>query len=265
MWTDDQASATLASASAEGPRAGVWAWLAWASENATASTLAAPAPIRTAFAAARAASSARAILAVAAESAPATLAHTQTNASDATSVAHNAATDQEVPAPSAIPAATRPPAAPTITRLGPIPLGHTPGCVPGTGAGSPPADLQVVHYPLHPCVAPSFVPEHPSRAPNRDRPLAASQERSAGTADASASGGPSITESSRRHRSAPPAPVVRRRLPVRNAEPAGLRRTVTPMPLVSRITAVRGPALRALARKRGCRSPQAHRGAAGGA
>src|SRR3954452_22914215 len=88
--------------------------------------LATPAPISTASAATREASSERAIRAHPAASTPATLSRTQTTkTSDATSEAHSAATDHDAPATSPSAAATAPPHMPTITRraAGPVWVG----------------------------------------------------------------------------------------------------------------------------------------------
>src|SRR3954466_4119599 len=107
------------------PRSGGPALPACPSVNPTASRLAAPAPIRTASAAAREASSVRARREVAGASA--IVDQTQTrNTSAATSSANNAATDHDAPPATATPAATAPPAAPTITRRA-----ATPGPGPG--------------------------------------------------------------------------------------------------------------------------------------
>src|SRR4051794_544668 len=83
----------------------------------TASRLPAPAPSRTASAAARESSSVRAWREVAGASAVAMVDQTQTrNTSAAMSSANSAATDHDAPPTTASAAATAPPAAPTITR-----------------------------------------------------------------------------------------------------------------------------------------------------
>src|SRR3954453_15894191 len=100
------------------PRAGTEASPACDSVNATATRLAAPAPIRTLSAATGEASSVRASLEVAAGSALLTLVQTQTmKTSAATSDPHSAATDHDTPSASAVTAAAQPPAALAITRL----------------------------------------------------------------------------------------------------------------------------------------------------
>src|SRR5256885_8389441 len=99
------------------PRPGGPAWPAWPSVNTTASRLPAPAPIRTASAAAREASSVRARREVAGASAVAMVDQTQTrNTSAAMSSANSAETDHDAPPTTATAAATAPPATPTITR-----------------------------------------------------------------------------------------------------------------------------------------------------
>src|SRR5205823_14469136 len=93
--TDIHASATLVRASAVGrPRRGAWVRPASPSTNATATRLAAPAPIRTVSAAARDASSLRAIRAVVVASRETTVSHTHvTNTAAAVSEAKSTATD----------------------------------------------------------------------------------------------------------------------------------------------------------------------------
>src|SRR3954451_24592555 len=91
------------------PRAGTEASPACDSVNATATRLAAPAPIRTLSAATGEASSVRASLKVAAGSARATPIQTQTMKTNAaTSDADKAATDQDTPFASATTAAATP-------------------------------------------------------------------------------------------------------------------------------------------------------------
>src|SRR5215207_11242301 len=100
------------------PLAGAEASPACESVKATATRLAAPAPIRTLSAATGEASSVRASLEVAAGSARPTLIQTQTmKTRAATSDAHKAATDHDTPFASAVTAAAQPQAAPAITRL----------------------------------------------------------------------------------------------------------------------------------------------------
>src|SRR3954447_21327579 len=99
------------------PRAGTEAAPACDSVNATATRLAAPAPIRTLSAATGEPSSVRASLEVAAGSARPMLIQTQTmKTSAATSDAHKAVTDDDAPWASAVTAAAHPQAAPEITR-----------------------------------------------------------------------------------------------------------------------------------------------------
>src|SRR3954452_25512995 len=99
------------------PRSGGPAWPACPSVKTTAVRLPAPAPIRTASAAARESSSVRAWREVAGASAVAMVDQTQTrNTSAAMSSANSAATDHDAPPMTASAAATAPPAAPPITR-----------------------------------------------------------------------------------------------------------------------------------------------------
>src|SRR3954449_9418047 len=99
-------------------RAGVPASPACASVKTTASRLATPAPRRTASAAGREASSARARRAVAAASAPAIEVHTQTTkTAAAASSAPSAATDHDAPATTADAAVIAPRITATTTRF----------------------------------------------------------------------------------------------------------------------------------------------------
>src|SRR3954464_2140028 len=105
------------------PRCGSCSCPAWANVNTTAIRLATPAPISTASAAAREASSPRASRAVPAPSAPPTFSPTQTTkTSAAASEKHRAATDHDAPATTASAAATAPTPMPTLTRRAASPL-----------------------------------------------------------------------------------------------------------------------------------------------